>query len=279
MTARHAEARVRVLEPRRGWIGLDLADLWWHRAIVSILALRDIKIRYKQTAFGVAWALLQPLLATAIFSVILGRLVGLPSDGTPYPLFALAGFVAWTYISSGVSSAGLSLVRNASLVSKVYVPRLLIPAAGVLPGLLDLGIGLGAVIVVAAAFGALSSVSLLAIPVALALLIVIVSGTSIWLSALDVRYRDVRHALPFLLQVWLFASPVVYPASLVPADLRLWYAVNPVVGALELLRWSLFATTPLEVGLVIASSAVALAVLASGLVYFRLLERTFADSI
>lgn len=268
-----------VIEPRRGWRGFDFSEIWRFRELVYILALRDVKIRYKQTALGIAWAVIQPVLATAIFSVVFSRVSGMSSGQLPYPLFAYAGFLAWTYFANAVSQAGVSLVRNSSLVSKVYFPRLIIPLAAVLPGLLDLMLGAVVLVILAWIIGYPPTVALLLTPLMAALLFFASWSVSIWFSALDVQYRDVRHVLPFLLQIWLFATPVVYPAELVPAPFRAFYILNPVVGAVEGFRWAFFGQGEAPVTSVVVSAVVTLVVTVLGVAYFRQCERTFADKI
>lgn len=268
-----------VIEPRRGWRGFDLSEIWHFRELVYILAWRDVTVRYKQTALGVAWAVIQPVLATAIFSVVFSRVFGAASGQLPYPLFAYAGFLAWTYFANAVSQAGVSLVRNSSLVSKVYFPRLIIPLAAVLPGLVDLTLGAVVLVILAWIFGYPPTAALFLAPVMTALLFFASWSVSIWFSALDVQYRDVRHVLPFLLQIWLFATPIVYPAELVPAPFRALYALNPLVGAVDGFRWTFFGQGEAPVGSVLLSVAVSLVVSVLGVAYFRQSERTFADKI
>lgn len=268
-----------VIEPRPGWRGLDLPEIWRFRELVYILAWRDVAIRYKQTALGVAWAVIQPLLATAIFSVVFSRVFSAAAGQVPYPLFAYAGFLAWTYFANAVSQAGVSLVRNSSLVSKVYFPRLIIPLAAVLPGLVDLALGAVVFVILAWIFGYPPTLALLLAPLMAGLLLLVSWSVSVWFSALDVKYRDVRHVLPFLLQIWLFATPVVYPAALVPAPFRTLYLLNPVVGAVEGFRWTFFGQSDAPVTSVIVSAIVTIMLTVLGVAYFRRFERTFADRI
>lgn len=269
-----------VIEPRRGWAGLRLAELWRYRELIYILAWRDVKIRYRQTALGVAWAVIQPVLATVIFSVVFGRLMGPSTGDVPYPLFAYAGFLAWTYFANAVSVAGVSLVRNSSLVSKVYFPRLVIPIAALLPGLLDLLIGAVLLLGLAWALGLRPNVLLLLAPAGILLLVLAATAVSVWLAALDVQYRDVRYALPFVLQVWLFATPVIYPVDLVPEALRSLFALNPVTGAIAVFRMGLLGdTTGDALPIVAASVLLSVGIGVAGLAYFRNAERTFADTI
>src|SRR5256714_3921696 len=236
-----------LIQPSRGWRALDLRELWRFRELVYFLALRDIKVRYKQTALGVAWVLLQPLLAMGIFSIVFGQR-GLAANGVPYPLFVVSGLVPWFYFSNATSGASGSVVGNTQLISKVYFPRLAIPLAAVLANLVDLSIGLLLELVLLVAFGVGFGWHLLALPVLVALIVLTALGVSVWLSALDVQYRDVRYAVPFLVQVWLFATPVIYSTGDVPERWRPLLALNPMTGVIEAFRWSLLGVgdTPLS---------------------------------
>jgi lipopolysaccharide transport system permease protein len=273
-----SEART-IIQPSRGWRALDVRELWRFRELVYFLALRDIKVRYKQTALGVAWVLLQPLLAMGIFSIIFGGIARLPSEGVPYPLFVVAGLVPWFYFANATSGASGSVVGNTQLISKVYFPRLVIPLAAVLANLVDLSVGLGLVIALLVGFGLAPGVQILALPLLVLLVVLTALGVSVWLSALDVQYRDVRYAVPFFIQVWLFATPVIYPASQVPEAWRPLIALNPMAGVIEAFRWALLGSAQPPVALLGTSVAVVAALLASGLLYFRRMERTFADVI
>jgi lipopolysaccharide transport system permease protein len=267
------------IRPSRGWRALDLGELWVYRDLVYFLSWRDVKVRYKQTALGITWALLQPLAAMAVFTLFLGNLVGVPSGGVPYSLFALTGLMPWTFFANSTAAAGSSLVANTNLVAKVYFPRLVIPLSAVLAGLVDLAIGLLLLIAVVAISAQAVGPQLLALPLCIAMLTSAAFAVAVWLSALDVQYRDVRYAIPFLIQVWLFATPVVYPASVVPDQFKLLYALNPMTGVVEFFRWSVLGSGPFPVGLVAISSAVIFAILVTGLIYFRRMERIFADVI
>jgi lipopolysaccharide transport system permease protein len=253
--------------------------LWRFRELVYFLALRDVKVRYKQTALGVAWVLLQPLLAMGIFSIVFGQIAGLPSEGVPYPLFVIAGLVPWFYFANATAGASGSIVGNTQLISKVYFPRLVIPVAAVLANLVDLAIGLTLELALLTYFGVHLTPRLLLLPLLVGLVVLTALGISVWLSALDVQYRDVRYAVPFLIQVWLFATPIVYPASEVPERWRAFVALNPMAGVIEGFRWSLLGSGAFPAQL-LASSVLILAVaLGTGLLYFRRMERTFADVI
>ncbi|HEV8634535.1 MAG TPA: ABC transporter permease [Chloroflexota bacterium] len=268
-----------VIQPSSGWQALDLAELWRYRELLYYLAWRDVKVRYKQTALGAAWAILQPLLAMAVFTLFFGRLVNVPSDGLPYPLFAFAGLLPWTYFANAVANAGSSLVTNTNLISKVYFPRLIIPLAGVLSGLVDFAIGLGVLVVLLLVYGFPLSVGVLLAPIPALFAVATALAVGVWLAALDVQYRDVRYATPFLLQVWLFATPVVYPASIVPEPYRPLLGLNPMAGVVEGFRWLLLSRGATPGPEVIVSALTVLVLLVSGLYYFRRVERRFADVI
>lgn len=265
--------------PQRGWWRRGVfREAWRYREIAVFLALRDVKLRYRQTFFGAAWAVLQPLLAAGIFAVVFGRFGNLPSEGLPYFAFAYAGLVGWFYVSNAVSGAAQSLTANTALVTKVYFPRVLAPVSAVLPGLLDLAVMLSALAAVLIASDVRPGVSLLLLPIWIAALAVIAFAAGVWLAALNVRYRDVRHALAFALQVWLFASPVVYPSSLIDGAWRAAYHLNPLVGAIDGFRWSALGAPP-PTATDLLSAATAAALLVGGLVYFARAERAFGDVI
>jgi lipopolysaccharide transport system permease protein len=245
---------------------------------VYFLALRDITVRYKQTALGVAWVLLQPLLAMGIFSIVFGQR-GLMTDGVPYPLFVVSALVPWFYFSNATSGASGSVVGNTQLISKVYFPRLAIPLAAVLANLVDLSIGLVLELILLVVFGVGFSWQLLAIPPLVVLVVLTALGVSVWLSALDVQYRDVRYAVPFFMQVWLFATPVIYAAGDVPERWRPLLWLNPMSGVIEGFRWALLGTGDAPLTALGGSILLVAILLASGLLYFRRMERTFADVI
>jgi homopolymeric O-antigen transport system permease protein len=263
-----------------GWLPrLELRELWRFRELALTLALRDIKVRYKQTLLGVAWVVIQPLAAAAIFTVIFGRLAGLESDGLPYAVFVYSGVILWGYFSGALNMVAQSLVQNRDLVVKTYFPAMLVPIALALPGLVDLLVSLAIVGFVMALYGVTPSLALVLLPLWIAACVVVVMAAGLWLSALNVRYRDVRHTMTFLLQVWLFASPVVYASSLVEGGWQYVYALNPMVTVLDGFRWSLVDGPPPGVGEALASTAAVVTVLGSGLVYFLRAERRFADLI
>jgi len=259
--------------------GVDLAEAWAHRGLALFLAQRTLTLRYRQTFFGVAWAVLQPLVALAIFSVVFGRFARLPADGIPYAVFVYPALCLWTYVSTSVAASALELVEHQELVTKVYFPRVLAPVAALLPGLVDLGISLVLVGAMMAITGVAPGPAILLLPVWLVAAIVVALGTGLWLAALNIRFRDVRHTLPFMLQTWFFVSPIVYSSRVVDDEtIRLLFAINPMVMVIDGVRWSLLDAPAPPVADVVSAVA-ALAVLVSGLVYFRAAERRFADVI
>lgn len=271
---------IRVLRPQRGWRGLGIQELWRNRAVVGFLVRRDLKVRYAQTALGALWALFQPLVPMLIFTIVFGMLAKLPSDGAPYLLFALTGLVAWTYFATSVLGATTSLITNSELVTKVYVPRLAIPLAPLLGALADLGIGLGLLVAFLVALRiAPRPEAVVLLPLLLVLLVMTAAGLGYWLSALTARFRDVKHVTPMLLQMLMYASPVVYPMSLIPRQYRLVYALNPMVGVIEGLRAVLLRTTLADPRVIVVSIAVSTTLLVSGVLYFRRTERLFADIV
>jgi lipopolysaccharide transport system permease protein len=264
--------------PRRGVFTLDLDELWAYRELAAVLAIRDLKVRYKQAAFGVAWAVIQPLAGMVVFTIIFGRLADLPSDGVPYAVFSFVGLAVWNYHSTVLSQASLSLVNNASLVTKVYFPRVLAPLAATLPGLVDLGIALCILGVLLVLYDTTPSWGLLTLPLATVCLVATALGVSLWLAAVNVRYRDIKYGVNLLVQLWLFASPVTYPSSLVEGQWRILYYANPMAGIIDWFRWALVGTPAPGRDLAL-SLAVTAVVLAGGLAYFQRAERRFADVI
>jgi lipopolysaccharide transport system permease protein len=265
--------------PSHAWLPrLDVHELWASRELVLILALRNIKIRYKQTVLGVGWAILQPLAGVAIFTVVMHRLANVPSEGIPYPVFVYAGLAIWLYFANGASTAAESLAQYRDLVTKVYFPRLLAPLAAILPSLVDLGVSIVAVGVFMALFGVAPSWAIVLLPFWIAAAVGTTFGVGVWLSALNARYRDVRNALTFLLQIWLFATPVAYPDSLIHGDLRFLFYANPMAGVVTGFRWSLIGAPPPDVFALVSLGAAVL-ILAGALIYFGRVERRLADFI
>lgn len=267
------------IRPDEGWFHLDLEAIWQYRELLYFLVWRDIKVRYKQTVIGVGWAIFQPLMAMVLFTVIFSYLAKMPTDGAPYPLFAYAALLPWTFVSQATARSGTSLVGEAQLISKVYFPRLLIPLAAAASPMMDLLFGFLVLLPLMMWYGVSPSWSLLFLPAFILAGLLTALSVSLWLSALNVRYRDVGHVLPFLLQFWMFASPIVYPASLVPERWRLLYSLNPMVGVIEGFRWCLLGYHPPDVAVIAMTLLLILALLVGGLVYFSRMERTFADVI
>lgn len=267
------------IEPSRGWVPLRLRELWEYRELLFFLTWRDIKVRYKQTALGAAWALLQPLMTMVVFSLFFGKLAKLPSDGVPYPIFSLAALVPWTFFAYGLTQSANSLVGSANLIKKVYFPRLVVPISSVVSGAVDFLLAFGLLLAMMLGYGIVPSVNAIFIPLFVALAFVTSLGVGLWLSALNVEYRDIRYVVPFLTQFWMFATPIAYSSSLVPEVWRPLYGLNPMVGVVEGFRWSLLGTHS-EPGLMVAASAVAaVGLLVSGAFYFRRMEKNFADRV
>lgn len=264
--------------PRRGFRGPGLRELWRYRELGGFLALRDLKVRYKQAVFGAAWAVFQPLAGVLVFTLVFRRLAKVPSDGIPYPLFAFVGLSVWSYHASSVTRATQSLVGNAPLVTKVYFPRLLVPLAAILPGLVDLALSLLMLGVLLAVYQTAPGWAVLTLPLWLLALVATTLGVGLWLSALNVQYRDINHAITLLIQLWLFVSPVAYPSSMVKGSWRLLYALNPMAGVIDGFRWALLRGPRPGPALLISLSMTAV-VLVSGVLYFQRTERRFADVI
>jgi homopolymeric O-antigen transport system permease protein len=267
------------IQPSRGWVGVGLADLWHYRELLYFLTWRDIKIRYKQTALGVLWALIQPALTMLIFSLFFGRLAKVPSDGIPYPLFTLAALVPWTLFSNGLSQSSNSLVGSANLIRKVYFPRLTIPIASILSGVVDFGFAFLLLVFMMYRYGFGISGRTLVLPFFLLLAVCTSLGVGLWLSALNVKYRDVRYVVPFVTQMWLFATPIAYPSSLLAHKWRVIYALNPMVGVVDGFRWALLGTSAPPMASLLVSIGVSLTALVSGVIYFRRMEKSFADIV
>jgi lipopolysaccharide transport system permease protein len=270
---------VTIIEPPQRWVPLDLRELWDQRELIYFLAWRDIKVRYKQTALGVSWAILQPLFGMLVFSIFFGRLGGIPSDGLPYPLWSFTGLVPWTFFAQGLTQAANSLVISQNLLRKIYFPRLAIPIATILSAALDLALAFIVLVGMMVFFGVQPSVRAIAV-VPLALLAFVAAlGVGLWFSALSVRYRDVRYIVPFLVQFWLFATPIAYPSSLLPERWRVVYAINPMTGVVEGFRWALLGANTAPGPMLLVSTLTAVIVLLGGAFYFRSVEQTFADIV
>lgn len=267
------------IEPTKGRVAIQLKELWAYRELLYFLIWRDVTVRYKQTALGAAWAILQPVFTMIVFSLFFGRLGKIPSDGIPYPIFSFAALVPWTYFSHGLSQASNSLVGSANLIKKVYFPRLSIPIASVASGLIDFALAFLVLLGMMLYYGILPGFKVIVLPLLLLLTLVTSLGVSLWLSALNVHFRDVRHVIPFLTQFWLFATPIAYPSSLLSEPWRTLYSINPMVGVVEGFRWALLGTDTAPGPMIIVSSLAAVAILVSGVFFFRRLEKTFADVV
>jgi len=268
-----------LIRPISGWVALNLRDLWEYRELLYFLVWRDLKVRYKQTVLGVAWGVIQPVFITLVFSVFFGRLVGVPSDGIPYPVFAFCGLLPWQLFAYAVTNASNSLVANDRLITKVYFPRLVIPLSAVLSGLVDFIFAFAVLLAMMAYYGIFPTLALWTLPGFLLMAMASAVGVGLWLSAFNVEYRDVRYTLPFITQLWFFISPVAYPTSLVPEKWRFLYGLNPMTGVVEGFRWALLGTSQSPGAWLGVSVVVTIALLIGGLYYFRRMEKHFADVV
>jgi lipopolysaccharide transport system permease protein len=268
-----------IIEPSRGWVSLKLGELWGYRELLYFLTWREIKVRYKQTALGAAWAIIQPLFTMLVFSLFFGSLAKVPSDGIPYPLFSLAGLIPWTFFANGLAQSSNSLVNSANLISKVYFPRLTIPLSAVLSGTVDFAISFVLLLAMMAFYHVRPPLQCVYLPLFFLLAFITALGVGLWLSALNVEYRDVRYTVPFLTQFWMFATPIAYPSSLLPERWRMLYGLNPMVGVVEGFRWALIGTNTAPGPMIAASSFAAVLILVGGAFYFRRMEKTFADIV
>jgi lipopolysaccharide transport system permease protein len=272
-------AEAAVIEPPRGWHALDLREVWHYRELLYFLAWRDIKVRYKQTVIGLLWVVLQPFLTMVVFSLIFGRLMNVPTDGEPYPVFSFVALLPWTFFAGALMRSSVSLVSDASLISKIYFPRIILPFAAILSSLVDVGVSFLVLLGIFAFYDIAPATGVLAIPLLLVLAFLAAFAFGLWLSALNVKYRDVTHAVPFLIQFWFFLTPVVYPSSIIPEGFRFLYGLNPMAGVIEGFRWALIGERSLPVASLVSSTVVVLVVLLGGLVYFRRMEYEFADVV
>lgn len=270
---------ITVIAPGKKISFADLAAVWQYRELGYFLVKRDISVRYKQTVLGGLWAILQPTLAMVVFSVFLGRMAGVPSDGVPYPVFVYAGLLPWTYFAGALSGASESMVGSANLITKVYFPRIIVPAAAVLVGLVDLLVASAVLVMLMLYYGLAPGPSAVLLPALVALTALCAAGAGFWLSALNVEYRDIRYTVPFLIQLWMFSSPVIYPSGIVPEKYQWLFALNPMAGLLKAFRAALLGHQAVDWGALGVSSLVIAGLLFSGLIYFRRMERTFADVI
>jgi len=267
------------IEPSRGWVSLKLAELWEYRELLYFLTWRDIKVRYKQTALGVAWAIIQPLFTMLVFYFSFSKLAKIPSDGLPYPLFCYAALVPWSFFANGLTQSSNSLVGSANLITKVYFPRLAIPLATVFSGVVDFALAFALLAGMMVWLGVSLSLKIFLFPLFILLAFITALGVGLWLSALNVEYRDVRYVVPFITQFWMLATPIAYPSSLLSEPWRTIYGLNPMTGVVEGFRWSLLGTNTSPGPMLIVSSLASLAILISGAFYFKRMERTFADIV
>ena len=268
-----------IIKPERGPFSLNFKEMWAYRELLYFLIWRDIKVRYKQTTLGITWAVLQPLLTMVVFTIFFGRLAKVPSDGIPYPVFNFCALLPWTMFSRGLSESSTSLVAKTNLVSKVYFPRLIIPIAPIMASLVDFSIAFVIFAGLMVFYGIVPTMATLMLPLFILFAMVSALAISLWLSALNVEYRDVRHTIPFLTQFWMFASPIAYSSSLIPEQWRFLYGLNPMAGVIEGFRWALLGKMQPNMGLLFISAGIVLILLFSGLVYFTRMEKTFADVI
>jgi len=268
-----------LIRPSRGWVGLNLGDLWHYRELIYFLVWRDVKVRYKQTVLGAAWAILQPFLTMVVFSVFFGELAGMPSGDVPYPIFSYTALLPWQLLEGGISKAGGSLVSSRNLVTKVYFPRMSVPLAPVVAGLVDFALAFVVLLLMMVYYGMRPTSAVWTLPLFLLLALVTALGAGLWLAALNVSYRDVGHVIPFLVRVWFFLTPITYAISIVPPGYRFVYALNPMVGVVEGFRWAMLGSAAPPLALILPSVGVAALLLASGAMYFRRMERTFADVV
>jgi lipopolysaccharide transport system permease protein len=267
------------IRPDRGWFDLDLGAVWRYRELLWVLMKRDVQVLYKQALLGAAWAILQPVFAVVIFTLVFGFAAHLPSDGIPYPIFAFAGVLPWTYFAEAVRRSGLGLVTDAELVRKVYFPRLIMPLANVISPLLDFCIAFAVLIAMMIFYGIMPSWKLIILPPLMMVAALLALSIGLWLGPINVRFRDIKHTLPFMIQIWMYASPIVYPLSMVPAEWRWAYSLNPMVGVIEGFRWAVFDRGHPDFTALAMSGVIIAILLFSGLVFFRRMERSFADLI
>jgi lipopolysaccharide transport system permease protein len=271
--------RLTIIRPSKGRFGIDFKELWRYRELFYFLIWRDIKVRYKQSLLGAGWAILQPLLTMIIFTIFFGRWAGIPTDDVPQPVFYFAGILPWQLLQSGVSKAGTSLVASRNLITKIYFPRIAVPVAPIIAGLLDFVIAFLILIGLMFFYGITPTTALWTLPLFLLLTIITATGVGVWLAGLNVTYRDIGYVIPFLLQVWFFLSPIVYSANIVPDNLQPFYDLNPMAGVIQGFRWAILGTGQPDAMDLIASIGIALLLLISGVIYFKRMERTFADVV
>jgi lipopolysaccharide transport system permease protein len=268
------------IEPSTGWVSLKLRELWEYRELLYFLMWRDVKVRYKQTVLGAGWAIIQPFFTMVVFSLFFGSLAKIPSDGVPYPIFSYTALVPWTFFASGLMQSSNSLVSSANLIKKIYFPRLVVPISSVLAPAVDFVLAFAVLMGMMLVYGIVPTINILWLPLLLLLAFITSLGTGLWLSAMNVQFRDVRYTIPFLTQFWMFATPIAYPSSLIKNDLlRTLYGINPMTGVVEGFRWALLDTDAAPGPILAASVIASLVILVSGAFYFRRMEKTFADVV
>jgi lipopolysaccharide transport system permease protein len=267
------------IRPDRGWLDLDLSAVWRFRELLTVLVMRDLQVLYKQALLGAGWAILQPVFAVIIFSIIFGFIVKMPSEGVPYPLFAFAGVLPWTYFAEAVRRSGVGLVTDAELVRKIYFPRLIMPLANVVSPLVDFCIAFCVLLVVMLFYGIMPGWKMLLIPPLMVVAALLALSIGLWLAPINVRFRDIKHTLPFMIQIWMYATQIVYPLSIVPREWQMLYSLNPMVGVIEGFRWAVFDKGEPNFMALGMSAIIIVILMAGGLIFFRRMERTFADVI
>ncbi len=267
------------IEPSQGWVSLRLKELWDYRELLYFLTWRDIKVRYKQTALGALWAIIQPFMTMVVFSLFFGKLAKIPSNGVPYPIFSYTALVPWTFFANGLGQSANSLVGNANLIKKVYFPRLIVPISTVLSGVIDFALAFVVLLGMMLYYGIVPTINILWLPFFLLLALVTSLGVGLWFCALNVQFRDVRYVIPFVTQFWMFATPIAYPSSLLESKWRTLYGLNPMVGVVEGFRWALLGTKNTQGASLIVSSVASVVILISGAYYFRRMEKNFADVV
>ncbi len=267
-----------VIRPPRRWVPVDFNELWEYRELLYFFTWRDVKLRYKQTGLGIAWAIIQPLFLMVVFSLFFGGLAKIPSDGVPYPLFSLAALLPWTLFAEGMTRSTISMVSNAGIMTKVYFPRLIMPVASIMSPFVDFCVAFCILMLMMVYYGFVPTINVIFLPLLVVFAMMTSLAVGLWLSALNVKYRDFQYTVPFLIQIWMFASPVVYPASMVPQQFRFLYALNPMTGVIEGFRWALLGTNP-PTTMIFISLGVVIVLLISGVFYFRRMEQYFADIV
>ncbi len=272
------EVPVTIITPPKKWVPIDFKELWNYRELLYIFTWRDVKVRYKQTALGAAWAIIQPLFTMVVFSIFFGGLAKIPSEGIPYPLFSLAALLPWTLFAEGLTRSTMSMITNQNIMTKVYFPRLIMPFSGILSPLVDFVVAFSILILMMVYYGFAPTLNVVFLPLFIVFAVITSLSVGLWLSALNVKYRDFQYTIPFLIQIWLFASPVVYPSSLLPEKWQILYGLNPMAGVIEGFRWALLGTNP-PGAMIWVSLGVVLLLLVTGAFYFRRVEQYFADIV